>query len=64
MDIGGTICDSANTCQQIILKVSDLSADYDYVHISQVWGIGFSSVLGLWLVSYCLGTIVKAVRNS
>lgn len=65
MEISGSICDSASVCQKITLITTDAQMpDIDYSSLAQIWATGFSTVLGLWLVSYILGTIIRAVRNS
>lgn len=62
MTVQGSICDASSVCSKIILEFSEFNLDYSY--LAQVWGIAFSSVLSLWIVSYCLGTIIRAVKNS
>lgn len=62
-DIQGFICDASAVCSKITLTVSENITQLDYVYLAQVWGVGFSSVLSLWLVSYTLGIIVRAVKN-
>lgn len=63
MTVQGSICDASSVCSKIILEFSE-KINLDYSYLAQVWGIAFSSVLSLWIVSYCLGTIIRAVKNS
>lgn len=62
--ISGSICDAANSCQQIILNVSSDSLTFDYVYLSKVWGLAFASVLSLYLFSLGLGQIIRLVKHA
>ncbi|GLY63353.1 hypothetical protein Pcaca05_42100 [Pectobacterium carotovorum subsp. carotovorum] len=63
-NIQGSICDPSAVCSKITLTISENITQLDYVYLAQVWGVGFSSILSLWLVSYTLGIIVRAVKNT
>ena len=65
MDIAGTICDAANSCQQIKLIFSgNPSGITDYSYLGKVWGIAFTSVMSLYLFSLGVGQVLRLIKNS
>lgn len=40
-----------------------LSAPFDYGYASSVWGLGFSTVVGLYLVARSAGTILDFIKR-
>lgn len=40
-----------------------ISAPFDYSYAAQVWGLGFSSVVALYLVSRSAGTILDFIKR-
>lgn len=47
-------------------QVSGLEASVapiDYQMAGNFWGFGFSSVIGLYLFSYCIGELIRFVRR-
>jgi len=39
------------------------NAPFDYGYAASIWGVGFSSVVGLYLVSKSAGTILSLIRR-
>ncbi|EKF7120724.1 hypothetical protein NBY25_25095 (plasmid) [Escherichia coli] len=63
--ITGSICDVANSCQQIVLNISEqVNSGYDYAYLGKVWTTAFSSVLMLYLFSLGIGQIIRLVKHA
>ncbi len=63
--LNGSICDISNNCQKIILDISSqIPISYDYPYLGKVWGLAFSSVMMLYLFSFCIGQMIRMVRHA
>lgn len=66
----GTICNVTDkACQSVDLPLSELSVSFSYGNIdfsvsAEYWAFAFSSVLGLWLFSHCVGLVINFLRSA
>ncbi|HGJ5899720.1 hypothetical protein [Arsenophonus apicola] len=67
-NIVGKICSKVTSdCQVIELTVKELPyqelLNIDYSVAAQFWGIPFTTVIGLWLFSKGLGTVINMMKG-
>lgn len=68
-EVSGYICQSEGTpqssCQYVTLKVdSNMPEEINYSDMAQFWGVAFTSVVALFLISHGIGMILKLVRSA